>query len=100
MGHKLTKNTQYCNEAGEVNPKFAKHPLSPEFLNMVKDAQTRVKEIDLENFQKMRKENPNLVVLDIREQNEWQAGHLEGAKYLSRGLLERDLQTLYPDYNT
>jgi rhodanese-related sulfurtransferase len=36
-------------------------------------------------------------VLDVREESEWAAGHIEGARYLGRGVLERDIEALVPE---
>ena len=41
--------------------------------------------------------NPQAVLLDVREDNEWLAGHAEGAVHLGKGILERDIEKLYPD---
>jgi rhodanese-related sulfurtransferase len=42
-------------------------------------------------------ENPKLIFLDVREDNEWTAGHADGAAHLGKGILERDIETKYPD---
>lgn len=43
--------------------------------------------------------NPQLVLMDVREDHEWQAGHAAEAVHLGKGILERDLERLYPDSN-
>jgi rhodanese-related sulfurtransferase len=40
------------------------------------------------------------VLLDTREDNEWDKGHVKGAVHLSRGIIERDIETQYPDKGT
>ena len=40
------------------------------------------------------------MLLDVREDHEWQAGHAAEAVHLGKGILERDLEKLYPDANT
>jgi len=37
-----------------------------------------------------------VVLIDIREQNEWNLGHAEGAKYIGRGVLEREIEAQVP----
>lgn len=38
--------------------------------------------------------------MDVREDHEWNAGHAAEAVHLGKGILERDLEKLYPDANT
>jgi len=73
---------------------------SPGFLKLVNDAKTRVREVSLEQAQARLKQNPQAVLLDVREDHEWAAGHAVGARHLGRGILERDLEKLHPDPNT
>ncbi len=70
------------------------------FMSMVDDAKKRIKEISIEDLQKRLKTNAELVVVDIREHSEYQAGHLEGAKYIPRGVLELYLEKVVPDQRT
>jgi len=70
---------------------------SPGFLKLVQEAQPRVKEITLEQARERLAKNPQAVLLDVREDSEWQAGHATQAQHLGKGILERDLETLIPD---
>lgn len=45
-------------------------------------------------------QNPQAILMDVREDHEWQNGHAEQAVHLGKGILERDLEKLYPDPNT
>jgi rhodanese-related sulfurtransferase len=38
--------------------------------------------------------------MDVREDHEWQQQHVTGAVHLGKGILERDLEKLFPDPNT
>ena len=38
-----------------------------------------------------------IALIDVREESEWAKGHLPGATYLGRGVIERDIETRYPD---
>jgi rhodanese-related sulfurtransferase len=73
---------------------------SPGFLKIVADAKTRVREISIEQARAWLLQNPKIVLLDVREDSEWNAGHTVGAKHLGKGILERDLEKLYPDAGT
>jgi rhodanese-related sulfurtransferase len=41
-----------------------------------------------------------VVLLDVREDSEWSAGHAAEALHLGKGVLERDLEKMIPDVNT
>jgi len=72
-------------------------PHNPGFLNLVNDAKSRVKEIDIEGYQKMVAAKEPHVLVDTREESEWNAGHVKGALHLSKGVIERDIETKIPD---
>ena len=71
---------------------------SPAFLALVDDAKTRVKEIDIEGYKKLPGEGHLLI--DVREDNEWAAGHAKGAIHLGKGIIERDIEIAVPDKST
>jgi len=73
---------------------------SPGFLKLVADAKTRVREISIEQARARLAQNPKIVLLDVREDNEWQKGHAIEAVHLGKGILERDLEKMFPDPNT
>jgi rhodanese-related sulfurtransferase len=70
---------------------------APGFLNLVNDAKKRVNEISVAEARARLTANPKVVLLDVREDNEWQAGHAAEAVHLGKGILERDLEKLFPD---
>jgi len=70
------------------------------FLDIVNDAKSRVKETDIPGYQKMVAEGVEHVLVDVREDNEWAAGHAEGAVHLGKGIIERDIETKIPDKDT
>ena len=73
---------------------------NPGFLKLVDDAKTRVRQIDIEGYKKLVAGGEKHVLVDTREDNEWDKGHVEGAVHLSRGIIERDIETQYPDKGT
>ncbi len=73
---------------------------NPGFLKLVDDAKSRVRQIDMDEFQRMRKRGDQFVLVDTREESEWSAGHAAGAVHLSKGVIERDVETEFPDPNT
>ncbi len=72
---------------------------SPGFLKLVDDARSRVREINVDQARARLRENPAAVLVDVREDAEWAAGHAREAVHLGRGILERDLEAKYPDKN-
>jgi rhodanese-related sulfurtransferase len=70
---------------------------NPGFLDLVNDAKSRVKEIDLAGYQKMRAAGEPHILVDTREESEFAAGHVKGAVHMSKGVIERDIETQVPD---
>lgn len=68
---------------------------NPGFLALVNDAKSRIREVSIEEYQTMPREGHILV--DTREDLEWQAGHAAGAVHMSKGTIERDIETKVPD---
>jgi len=73
---------------------------SPGFLKIVNEARPHVKEITVDEARRRLAANPKAVLLDVREDSEWQAGHVAAASHLGKGVLERDIEKLFPDSNT
>ncbi len=73
---------------------------SPGFLKLVDEAKARIKEINIDDTRKRLAANPKAVLLDVREDDEWHAGHASEAVHLGKGVLERDLEKMIPDPET
>jgi rhodanese-related sulfurtransferase len=69
------------------------------FLALVQDAKKRVRETDVHDINKRQKEGQSFHLIDVREDNEWNAAHLPGAIHLGRGIIERDIEKTIPDHN-
>jgi rhodanese-related sulfurtransferase len=72
---------------------------SPGFLALVQDAKKRIHEIDIEEYKRLREAGQAGQLVDVREDHEWQAAHAAGAIHLSKGIIERDIETTIPDKN-
>ena len=68
---------------------------SAEFLEIVKDAKSRILECDVDQARSSMESGA--VLIDVREDNEWEAGHAAGAVHMGRGVIERDIVQKYPD---
>lgn len=73
---------------------------SPGFLKLVAEARKHVNEISVAEARAKLAVNSQAVLLDVREDHEWQAGHAAEAVHLGKGILERDLEKRYPDPDT
>ncbi len=70
---------------------------SPEFLKLVNDAKSRIRETDIVGYQKMVAQGGKVLLIDTREESEWAAGHAAGAVHISKGIIERDIEAKVPD---
>ena len=70
---------------------------NPGFLKLVDDAKSRVKQVDIEGYKKMVAAREAHILVDTREESEFAAGHVKGSLHLSKGVIERDIETKVPD---
>ena len=70
---------------------------NPGFLKLVNEAKSRVKETDIAGYKKMIADGSRPVLIDVREDSEWAAGHAAGAIHLGKGVIERDIETKIPE---
>ena len=73
------------------------HAHAEQFLKIVNDAKKRVKETNVADVKRRRDAGEEFVLVDVREDNEWAAGHLPGAIHLGKGIIERDIEKAVPD---
>jgi rhodanese-related sulfurtransferase len=70
---------------------------SPQFLKLVQDAKKNVKETNVPDVKGRMDAGEKLVLVDVREDNEWAAGYVRGAIHLGKGIIERDIVRQVPD---
>lgn len=69
---------------------------SPQFLALCETARAQVAEVSVQAAAAaLEAQDAHLV--DVREDNEWLAGHADGATHLGRGIIERDIEKRFPD---
>jgi rhodanese-related sulfurtransferase len=68
---------------------------TPGFLALVNDAKSRVKQVNIDEYQKMPRDGH--ILIDVREDREWSEGHAAGAIHLGKGVIERDIEKEIPD---
>jgi rhodanese-related sulfurtransferase len=74
------------------------HP--PRFLKIVDDARSRVRETTVDETKKRIDRGDKFVLVDVREDREYDADHIVGAIHLGKGIIERDIEAKYPDLDT
>ena len=70
------------------------------FLKLVNDSKSRIRELTVVETQQRISANPNARLIDVREDNEWNAAHAAGAVHLGKGVIERDIEATVPDKST
>jgi rhodanese-related sulfurtransferase len=70
---------------------------APKFLAIVNEAKRRVKQTDVQNVKRLMDAGEKMLLVDVREDNEWANGHLPGAIHLGKGVIERDIEARVPD---
>ena len=69
------------------------------FLALVSDVKRRVHETDVAAVWARVGRGERFNLIDVREDNEWEKGHLPGAIHLGKGIIERDIEVTIPDPN-
>jgi rhodanese-related sulfurtransferase len=72
---------------------------SPGFLKLVNETRPLVKELTVDEMRARLGKAPEPILMDVREDLEWQKGHACEAVHLGKGVLERDLERLVPNPN-
>lgn len=76
---------------------MAAHTHGPRFLALVDDAKRRVKELTIDELHRKLERKERFHLVDVREESEFAADHLPGARHLGKGILERDVELAIPD---
>ena len=71
---------------------------SSEFLEIVNDAKSRVREVSVAKGRV--RASAGAILIDVREDNEYETAHAEGANHMGRGIIERDIVQTFPDKST
>lgn len=70
---------------------------SPRFLKLVTEARAGVRECTVADVVARLARGEALRLVDVREESEFAAGRLPGAKHIGKGVLERDAEAAFPD---
>src|SRR3954470_8827902 len=70
---------------------------APRFLKLIEQVKQNVKETNVAEVKARLDKGEKLLLVDVREESEYAAGHVPGAKHLGKGVIERDVETVIPD---
>ena len=70
------------------------------FLKLVNDAKRRIREVTVDETRERLHSDNGVRLIDVREDNEWEASHATGAEHLGKGIIERDIETSVSDKST
>ncbi len=72
---------------------------SPRFLKLCEEVRARVKEVSIDEVAARLARGDRFELVDVREESEFAAGRIAGARHLGKGILERDIEKAIPDPN-
>src|SRR5260370_15708708 len=70
------------------------------FLKLVNDAKSRIREVTVADTRDRISVNQGARLIDVREDDEWRAGHAARAEHLGKGIIESDIEATVPDKST
>jgi rhodanese-related sulfurtransferase len=76
---------------------MAKHP--PRFLQLVEAVRVNIRECTVDDIYRRIQAQEEFLLFDVREESEFAAGHLPGANSLGKGIIERDIESVVPDFD-
>jgi rhodanese-related sulfurtransferase len=68
------------------------------FQQLVADAKQRITEVSVEEA-RAQAERGEAILIDVREESDWKQAHAEGARHLSKGVIELEIEEQVPDVN-
>ena len=72
---------------------------SPAFLALVNEAKGRIRNVHARELPEILRKEPRATLIDVREESEFAAGHVRGAEWIGKGIIERDIEGRHPDKN-
>ena len=73
---------------------------SEAFERLVEEIKPQVTEISIDEVREKLSRGDKFQFIDVREDHEWNEGRAQGSTHIGRGIIERDIEKLIPDYNT
>ncbi len=70
---------------------------APGFLRLVEESRKRIRETTPQAVHARQRAGERFHLVDVREDSEWEQGRAVGAVHLGKGVIERDVERLFPD---
>ena len=70
---------------------------APRFLQLVDAVRVNIRECSVQDIHRRITAGEKFILFDVREESEFAAGHLPGAKSLGKGIIERDIEAVVSD---
>lgn len=70
---------------------------APRFLKLVEETRPEIVECTVADISRRQQQGESLTLIDVREESEFAAGHIPGAVHLGKGIIERDIEGVFPD---
>ncbi len=70
------------------------------FEKLISSIKPNISEISIENVLGKRQNSEPFILIDVREDHEWDTSHIEGAIHIGKGIIERDIEKHFPDPST
>jgi rhodanese-related sulfurtransferase len=74
--------------------------LNPKYVELVNETKREIKEIEINEVKKMIEDKINFILIDIREESEWNNNRIPNAIYIGKGILEREIENNVPNEET
>jgi len=71
--------------------------MAKSYQEMLKEIKTQIEEVTVNQVHGMINNGDGIVLLDVREKDEWREGYIEGAVNVTRGMLEMQVERAVPD---
>lgn len=75
-------------------------PHTSSFVELVEECKKSIEETNVDAVRHRQLQGESLCLIDVREDNEWERGHLPGAIHIGKGVIERDIENMMPDKDT
>ena len=69
------------------------------FLELVSEAKKDIRTCSVQELKEKLDKLNDINLIDVREDREWDLGRLPRARHLGKGIIERDIEQLFPDKN-
>jgi rhodanese-related sulfurtransferase len=67
------------------------------FVEIVDSVRPKIRECTVADVVARRTANDRFLLIDVREESEFAAGHIPGALHIGKGVIERDIEEKVPD---